>query len=88
MMTSASRVPVLFQNKCPLPQEYDQESVTKDTLSFDRCAKIDKEFENEQEKREVLEDLVSFKSQLGLIKTTQPESKKAVYNWVGTRYYT
>lgn len=75
-MVSASRVPVLFQNKCKLLQE--------DTLPFDRCVKIDKEFEKEQEKREVLEDLVSFNSQLGLIKTTQSESKKAVYDWVGT----
>lgn len=74
------------QTSSPLFREDERETqnTIKDTLPFDRCLKADKEFKIEQEEREIKEDLASFKSQLGLIKTTQSESKKAVFNWVGT----
>ena len=82
-MTSASRVPVLYQNKCPLSQEDKQKSIIKNTLPYDRCIKAYKEFDEEQELREIKQDLVSFNHQLEDVKTTTSISKKAVYNWVG-----
>ena len=83
-MTSASRVSVLYQNKCPLSQEDKQKSIIKNTLPYDRCVKVDKEFDEEQELREIKQDLASFNHQLEDVKTTTSISKKAVYNWVGT----
>lgn len=54
-------------------------------LPFDRCVKIDKEFEEELEDREVQMDKREFLHELPKIKTTTSKSKKDVLSWVGTK---
>lgn len=54
-------------------------------LPFDRCVKIDKEFEEELEDREAQMDKREFLHELPKIKTTISKSKKDVLSWVGTK---
>lgn len=78
------------QTSSPLFREEEQEwqDGLKDTLPFDRCIRVDEEFEKDLEDKEVLIDKREFLYELPNIKTTISKSKKDIVSWVGIKNIT
>lgn len=75
------------QTSSPLFREkvQEQQDNLKDTLPFDRCIRVDKEFEKDLEDKEVLIDKREFLYELPNIKTTINRSEKDILSWAGTK---
>jgi hypothetical protein len=78
------------QTSSPLFREkvQEQQDNLKDTLPFDRCIRVDEEFEKDLENKEVLIDKREFLYELPNIKTTISKSKKDILSWVGIKNIT
>lgn len=78
------------QTSSPLFREkvQEQQDNLKDTLPFDRCIRVDEEFEKDLEDKEVLIDKREFLYELPKIKTTISKSKKDILSWVGIKNIT
>ena len=75
------------QTSSPLYREkvQEQQDNLKDTLPFDRCMRVDEEFEKDLENKEVLIDKREFLYELPKIKTTISKSEKDILSWVGIK---
>lgn len=81
MMMSKSQAQ---QTSSPLFMDEEGSSL-KDTLPFDRCIKVDEEFEEDLEAKEVQIDIQEFLRELPKIKTTPLKSKGEILSWVGIK---
>lgn len=71
-----------------MEKRQEQQDGLKDTLPFDRCIRVDEEFEKDLEDKEVLIDKREFLYELPNIKTTISKSKKDIVSWVGIKNIT